>query len=443
VRTRGMSYFGKAFGVTMFLVASLVGVSAWQLTAQTLTVDDNDLVGTVTGRNGPEAGVWVIAETTDLPTRFVRIVVTDDQGRYALPDLPRANYLVWVRGYGLVDSPKIQTTPGRTLDLTAVIAPTPLAAAQYYPSGYWHSLVNVPGPEEFPGTGDEGNGISPAMTSQAMFVRHLKTSDCWGCHQIGTKVTREFPAHLGPIENSLDAWARRIQAGQAGSEMIGQMGRLGAQRALAMYAEWTDRIAAGEVPPAPPRPQGVERNIVVTLWDWADPFAYLHDEVSTDRRNPTVNANGPIYGATEHSTDYVPVLDPVRHTASRLDLAPRDPNTQPSWPPTMPAPSWFYGNEVMWSSRINVHNPMFDQRGRVWMTFSVRPPENPAFCREGSSHPSAQLFPTNRATRHLAVYDPQSGELTQVSTCFGTHHLMFAEDANNTIWTSGGGEVVG
>jgi hypothetical protein len=73
----------------------------------------------------------------------------------------------------------------------------------------------------------------------------------------------------------------------------------------------------------------------------------------------------------------------------------------------------------------------------------VRPPQNPDFCREGSDHPSAQLFPLESASRHLAMYDPATGEFTHVSTCFGTHHLMFAEDDDNTLWTSGGGPVVG
>jgi hypothetical protein len=86
---------------------------------------------------------------------------------------------------------------------------------------------------------------------------------------------------------------------------------------------------------------------------------------------------------------------------------------------------------------------MFDGRGRVWITSAVRPPENPDFCKAGSSHPSAKLFPLTRAGRHLAVYDPKTKQLTHISTCFGTHHLMFAEDANNTLWTSGGGPVVG
>ena len=86
---------------------------------------------------------------------------------------------------------------------------------------------------------------------------------------------------------------------------------------------------------------------------------------------------------------------------------------------------------------------MFDEKGRVWITSAVRPPDNPDFCKEGSSHPSAKLFPIDNAGRHLAVYDPKTKKLTHISTCFGTHHLMFAEDANNTLWTSGGGQVVG
>src|SRR5207244_123913 len=147
---------------------------------------------------------------------------------------------------------------------------------------------------------------------------------------------------------------------------------LGAKRALAMFADWTDRIAAGAVPPTPPRPQGVERNVVITEWDWADPKAYLHDEVSTDRRNPTLNANGSIYGSLELSADYLPVLDPVRNTTSRVPLTVRDPTTEPAaGPPTQPSPYW--GGETIWTSKNNVHNPMFDERGRVWLTSRVRP----------------------------------------------------------------------
>ena len=82
---------------------------------------------------------------------------------------------------------------------------------------------------------------------------------------------------------------------------------------------------------------------------------------------------------------------------------------------------------------------MIDGQGRVWITSTVRPPANPDFCKEGSSHPSAKVFPLANAGRHLAVYDPKTKQLTHISTCFSTHHLMFAEDANNTLWTSAGG----
>ncbi|MBD0324640.1 MAG: carboxypeptidase regulatory-like domain-containing protein, partial [Aldersonia sp.] len=261
-----------------------------------MSVGADDIGGVVTGPNGPEAGVWVIAETNDLPTKFVRIVVTDDQGRYLIPDLPRAKYNVWVRGYGLVDSPKSPSTIGQTLALNAVPAPNPRAAAEIYPAGHWYSLLEVPAKSEFPGTGPTGNGISPNVKSQADFLRTIKSGTCTACHQLGTKGTREIPAMFKSLPTSTAQWERRVQSGQAGAGMLANIGRLGHQRTIKMFADWTDRIAAGEVPPAPRRPQGIERNVVITEWDWADPKAYLHDVVSTDRRNPSVNANGLLYG---------------------------------------------------------------------------------------------------------------------------------------------------
>ena len=411
--------------------------------AADVTVDADDLGGVVRGPGGPEAGVWVIAETADLPTKLVKIVVTDDRGRYLLPDLPAAGYSVWVRGYGLVDSTKVTSRPGRVLNLTAVTAPNARAAAAYYPAGYWFSLLHVPEAREFPGTGPAGNGINPAIKTQAEYLRHLKSGTCLACHQLGSRGTRELPAALGAFPTSVAAWERRLQSGQAGGNMISGLQTLGRERTLAMFADWTDRIAKGEVPPAPPRPQGVERNVVITMWDWADPKAYLHDLVSTDRRNPKLNANGLIYGALEASADYLPVLDPVRHQASRVPLTVRDPNTPPATPPVMVQPSAYFGTEAPWSSKNNVHNPMFDEQGRVWFTSTIRPNANPDYCRAGSSHPSAKAFPLNNSGRQLAVYDPRTKQITHIDTCFSTHHLMFAEDANHMLWTSGGGQVVG
>ena len=228
----------------------------------------------------------MIAETADLPTKFVKIVVTDDNGRYLLPQLPKANYKVWVRGYGLVDSPPAQAVPGKAVNLTAALAPNARAAAEYYPAIYWFSLLRVPDKSEFPGTGPKGNGIPENMKSQGQWLHLLKTDSCWSCHQMGDKATREIPKSLGHFDSSTAAWARRLLSGQAGNNMINGLGQLGPERALPMFADWTDRIAAGELPPTPPRPQGVERNVVITEWDWADPKAYLHDEIATDKRNP-------------------------------------------------------------------------------------------------------------------------------------------------------------
>jgi hypothetical protein len=425
-------------------VAPLLGLLALLAclpASDAVPLDSDDIAGVVTGPDGPEAGVWVIAETTQLPTRFNRTVVTDDRGRYLIPDLPDATYDVWVRGYGLVDSEKVTARPGAAFDLAATLAPDERAAAQYYPAGYWFSLLQVP--DDFPGTGAEGNGLNENLANQAQLLRIIKSGNCTACHQLGTKGTREVPAALGTFETSAAAWDRRVKSGQAGAGMSRALDFLGRERMLAMFADWTDRIAAGEVPPAPPRPSGIERNVVITQWDWADPKAYLHDVVSTDRRNPTVNASGKTYGALELSADYLPVLDPVTHTASQVPLTVRDPLTEPASRPDMPAPSPYWGDDVLWTSKNNVHNPMMDERGRVWLTSTVRPPDNPPFCREGSDHPSARAFPTERARRHLAVYDPETDELTHISTCFSTHHLMFAEDENNTLWTSGGGQVVG
>src|SRR5215813_5985958 len=119
-----------------------------------------DIGGVVSGASGPEAGVWVIAETTDLGTKYAKMVVTDDQGRYLIPDLPKSKYKLWVRGYGLIDSAKGDSEPGKTLNLNATPAPTVAAAAEYYPAIYWYSMIKVPGQDAFPGTGPGGNGLN-------------------------------------------------------------------------------------------------------------------------------------------------------------------------------------------------------------------------------------------------------------------------------------------
>jgi hypothetical protein len=436
-----------AVGVALILAAILGGAgivnSVSAQAPRPVSIDNDDIGGTVTGPKGPEAGVWVVAETTDLATRLIKSVVTDDQGRYVVPDLPKATYNVWVRGYGLTDSPKTKATPGQQLALKAVPAPSPRVAAEYYPAQYWLSLLQVPPASDFPGTGPTGNGISPNMRTQGEWIRNIINTDgCTGCHQMGNKATREIPENLGRFEHSRAAWDRRIQSGQAGGGMSNRFTQVGRPRALAMWADWTDRIAGGELPAvAPPRPQGRERNVVVTMWDWADPKAYLHDEIASDKRNPTVNANGPIYGALEASADYMPVVNPQAHSATQIKLVVRDPKT-PSEANTPPAQSSAYwGEEAIWTSQTNAHSFAMDKQARVWIAARIRPNQTLDFCKQGSSHPSAQAFPIAQSGRQMQMYDPKTKMVTTIDTCFGTHHLNF--DDNDVLWFTGGGPVEG
>ena len=432
-----------AIGVAALLTVSLGRTSPRQISNEGIRIDSDDIGGIVASSKGPEAGVWVIAETTNLPTRYIKGVVTDDRGRYLIPDLPIAKYTVWARGYGLVDSPKVQTELGRVVDQKPSVAPDVKTAVQYYPANYWYALLEVPRENEFPGTDATGNGISANVKSQGQWIHLIKTDSCESCHQLGNLHTRTIPEMFSALDPA-QAWMRRLQSGQAGTAMMGGLAQLGAKRATELLGDWTTRIMNGELPAeAPPRPQGVERDVVITQWDWADPKAYLHDEISTDKRNPNVNANGLIYGSSEESRDYLPVLDPVHNTISQVKVPYQDPNTPGQPKPLRSSPVW--GDEAIWDSHTTVHNPMFDEHGRVWFTARIRPSDNPAFCKAGSGLPSAKLTPIQSSGRQLEVYDPATKQISMIDTCFATHQLLFAEDANDTLWTSsgGGGGVVG
>ena len=437
--------FGSVASIALAtIVAASFSGGRLRVAAQAaMAMDADDIGGVVTGPRGAEAGVWVIAESTNLPTTLRKIVVTDDQGRYLVPDLPKGDYNVWVRGYGLVDSPKKPAAPGKGLNLTAVPAPNAKAAAEYYPALYWFALMHLPPKSDFPGTGPTGNGISPNIKSQGEWIRQVVNTDgCTGCHQLGNKATREIPTSLGTFETSEDAWDRRIQSGQAGGAMSARFTQVGRTRALAMYADWTDQVAKGKLPAAAPaRPQGRERNVVVSMWDWADPKVYLHDEIGTDKRNPTVNANGPVYGALEESADYMPVVDPARNTAAQIKLQVRDPKTpsQANNPPAQPSPYW--GDEAIWTSQTTAHSLAMDGQARVWIAARIRPNATPAFCQQGSNHPSAMAFPIAQNGRQMQLYDPKTRQVTTIDTCFGTHHLNF--DDNGVLWFTGGGPVEG
>lgn len=427
-----------------FAVLGMSPAFAQQPTAQSVAIDSDDIGGVVRGPNGPEAGVWVIAETRDLPVRFIKIVVTDDQGRFVLPDLPKASYDVWVRGYGLVDSDKVKSGPGKQIELAAKTAPNEAAAAHYYPAIYWFSMMKIPGADQFGGAGD-----IPKNITQNAWLNLMKNNGCVGCHQLGQLSTRTIPKEFGQFASHEEAWLRRIQSGQSGESMVniiaGQLNTV----PLKYFGDWTQRVANGELPKAKPqRPSGEERNIVVTLRDWMNEKQYLHDLIASDRRNPTVNAYGPLYGSPEYSSDDMPILDPVKNvtTTFRMPVAPDTPEALgPGHAASKDAlqPSAYWGDEKIWNTKANNHNAMFDSKGRLWMAATGHAPANPDFCKKGSDHPSAKAFPLDRTNRRVTMFDPGTQKYTALQTCFGAHHLQFGYDKNETVWMSGGGPVVG
>ena len=435
--------------------------AAAQSEANRVAVNSDDIGGVVTSSKGPEAGVWVIAETTDLPTKFRKIVVTDDAGRYLLPELPKATYKVWVRGYGLVDSKPVEATPGKTLALTAVIAPNARAAAQYYPGDYWYSLLKLPPKSAFPmkvrssgdikivraygETGEKGENSSgnygaiqgTEVESQAQWAFLLKRG-CEVCHQMGNKATRELEPELGTFDSPALAWERRLMSGQVGPQMTNLLNNFGHERGLAMFADWSNRIAAGEIPPAPPRPQGIERNVVITLWDFGTDRSFVHDAISTDERNPTENAYGPIYGP-DFSAGAIAVLDPIKNTRSMLNVPLRNENDRkllrPYTPQNVAAPSPYWGNEIVWNDPLTPSSPKIDSKGRLWVSGQTRA-NQPDYCREGSNNPFAKNFPMPAASvgKGRVNYDPKTGKFEMVDTCWSGGHAAFANDKDETLY---------
>ncbi len=402
------------------------------------------IAGVVQSSQGPEAGVWVIAETKDLPTNFIKIVVTDDQGHFTLPELPAANYSVWVRGYGLVDSMPIRMKPAKTpMTLRATVASNPKDAAKVYPGNYWLSLLEPPAKSEFPGTGpvaSGGNGLGPGMQTQNNWINSLK-SDCNFCHQLGNQLTRTLDdvyKAMPNLKTSQEAWEWRLGTGVRGTSMYSVLNNTqGKDRSLKVYADWTDRIAAGELPPAPPRPKGIERNLVVTLWDVGDDHSFMHDEISTDKNHPTVNAYGRVYAVSAGHGQLV-MMDPRDNSTTALDIPTRAPKADvPSRFPAPNRPSLHWGNEHLWANPpydpADPHNPMLDRKGRVWMTSKIRGNQNPAWCSDPSNK-FAEWFPLRTSGRQASFFDPATGKFTLIETCYATHHLQFDNDPNQTVY---------
>ena len=395
------------------------------------------ITGVVQGEKGPEAGVWVIAETKDLQTGFIKTVVTNDQGRFMLPELPGANYKVWVRGYGLVDSTPVDAKPSaNALTLKVTSAKTPAEAAKVYPGDYWLSMLAPPPPSAFPQTAQ----AAARMVDQDHWIDQLKKG-CNFCHQLGNPLTRDvqhvFAAKPDLVKTHLDAWEWRLGVGVRGTNMYGTMNGMGKDITLKALADWTESIEKGALPPVPPRPSGNERNIVSTQWDVGDDHSFMHDEISTDKNHPNINGGGPVYAVNAGHGALV-VLDQADNNQYSMDIPTRD--TKDKVPSRFPAPnrpSFFWGNEHLWSNPpynpADPHNPMMDSKGRVWITSKIRGNQEPAWCSDPSNK-YAEWFPRRNSARQASVFDPKTKKFSLIETCYATHHVVIDNDPDETVY---------
>ncbi len=414
---------------------------------------DDFISGDVKSADGAaQSGVWVIAETSETPTPYRKIVVTDDAGRFVLPQLPNTNFDVWVRGYGLLDSDPVTARAGTSVSLKVEVAESDVDAAQVYPANYWLSLLEPPpetafGVQAAGGEGgifggkDDAANVDP-FKSQEAWLSHLKL-DCVLCHQLGAAVTR-LPNAAGFEHGFPKAGAMKYFAD-----------RMGTQRLPQALGKWGAAIAAGAAPQAPPRPSGIERNLVITQWAWGDQYSYAHDEIATDKRNVGVNAGGPVYGI-DLANDYLLVVDPNSHSAERIHVPTLNNFTTPWCEQTFkaadssdvvsygfgtlgcPWPGYQSAHAGAYRNPANPHNPMMDANGKVWLTTQVRrqwAEDIPKFCQDDPA------ITANRHHRQLGYYDPQAKQFELIDTCYGTHHLQF--DADGVLWTSGDDYVVG
>ena len=361
-----------------------------------------------------------------------------------MPDLPKANYDVWVRGYGLVDSPKVKATPGKTVNLKAVAAPdAKAAAASTTPRSTGSRCCRCRRRATSPAPGPQGNGISPNIKSQGEWIRNVVNTDgCTGCHQMGGKATREIPASILGTFEDIEGGVGSAHSGRPGRRRHERALHAGRPRARAGDVRGLDRShrrTASCRPRRPPRPQGSERNVVVTMWDWADPKVYLHDEIASDKRNPTVNANGPIYGALEESGDYLPVVDPTtQHGEPGEADGARSEDAELGRSRRRRQPSPYWGDEAIWNSQTTRAQLRDGQAGpRLGRGAHPQDRRRRPWCQAGSDHPSAKLFPINQSQRgSWSCTTRRRSRPRPIDTCFSWGHVNF--DDNDVLWSSFG-----
>ena len=204
------------------------------------------------------------------------------------------------------------------------------------------------------------------------------------------------------------------------------------------YADWTERIAKGEVPPAPPRPKGIERNLVVTLWDVGDDHSFMHDEIATDKNHPTVNANGPIYAVSAGHGQLV-VVDPKEHSTFALDIPTREPSAEvPSRFPAPNRPSLFWGNEHLWAQPAlqSGRSAQPDARQQGPRVDDVEDPRQhgPVLVQRPDQQVRRMVPAAHAAAGRRRSTIRKTEQFTLIDTCYATHHLQFDNDANETVY---------
>ena len=382
--------FGCLGGLAIVIVAWLAVLPVELSSQQSVTVqiDTDDIGGVVTSAKGPEAGVWVIAETTELPTRFASMVVTDDRRALCLPDLPKANYSIWVRGYGLVDSPKVKSAPGKILNLKAVVAPNEAAAAQILSGDPLVFDDEDSGEERVRRQGDSSAKDDPRRLFESDEEQRLRQLPC-DRPALDAHVSEKCAVPIGKFANAEEAWFRRIQSGQCGVQMFARMTKELGGAPVQIFCRLDrprrqGRVAAYETRAAARRRAQYRRHDLGLV----DDKKYLHDLIASDRRYPTVNAYGPLYGSTEYSIDMIPILDPKTHTVKHFPAPVRDADTPEALGPgqrrvTAHAPRRTGATRRCGIRKANNHNAMFDRKGRVWFAARLRAAEQSGLLQEG------------------------------------------------------------
>ena len=407
-------------------------------------IDNDDIGGVVTSTKGPEAGVWVIAETTDLPTKMARIVVTDDRGRYVIPDLPKGNYSVWVRGYGLVDSAKSDECAWPDGEPDGTLSAQPARRGRVLPGELLVRAGAAARQERVPRhrrkrerhfRSDAQPGGSGSTTSRHPRARRATR---WA-----TRRRARCRQNLGKFGTSVEAWNHRLQAGiDGGAGMYANTNRFGRDRVLKMFADWTDRIAGGEIPQAPPRPQGVERNFVVTVWDWATrsrvfPRRGGERQAQSDgqcQRAGLRRAREQLGQHDDPGSDAAQVHageDPGARREARSRSRPRSASPRRTGARRSTGRAESSDTATSWTRRDALGTP------RV----PARPPRSRPSARRARRirRPSCSRSTTADGSTRFTTRTTK--QWTIVDTCFGTFHLNFAHDANNTIWSGNGGVV--